>query len=91
MDRIPKSRGPEFWENEPGPVWRGCQMDGRRAVHLKCPSGHIGGLYNHAILKDGEVRPSVVCPEPGCTWHVWAKLEDWAAASPAEPKGQEAE
>lgn len=44
---------------------------------IKCPNGHIGSLRNHSIAADGTVTPSVVCHDPECGWHVWARLDGW--------------
>jgi hypothetical protein len=72
---------------ERGPAWRPIADmgdgphtygDGRplRAV-VTCPRGHTLGLP-HRIADDGTVRPSIVCPEKGCGWHVWGRLEGWS-------------
>lgn len=36
-------------------------------------------LCNHTIAADGTVSPSVVCPHPGCGWHVFLRLDGWPA------------
>lgn len=33
----------------------------------------------HDVAADGAVSPSLVCPFPPCTWHVFVQLEDWGA------------
>ncbi len=38
------------------------------------------GSRGHDIQDDGVVKPSIVCPHPGCTWHVWGRLLDWKPA-----------
>ena len=43
---------------------------------LICPKGHIGQL-DHTIAEDGTVSPSVVCPESGCGFHEYVRLEGW--------------
>lgn len=35
------------------------------------------GTYGHDIAADGTVHPSIVCPFPPCTWHVWGRLLEW--------------
>ncbi len=44
---------------------------------VSCDSGHVAYLSDHTIAADGTVSPSLVCPEPGCSWHVTAKLVGW--------------
>lgn len=58
-------------------TWNGGQTPIFRAVAFCCPNGHIGGLSDHEIAPDGTVSPSVVCPEPGCDFHEFIKLEGW--------------
>lgn len=49
-----------------------------RTAYVACPECHeAAGLHDHDIADDGTVSPSVVCPHPGCSWHVWIKLKDW--------------
>jgi hypothetical protein len=43
-----------------------------------CGNGHIASLADHAIGFGGYVTPSLVCPEPGCSWHEWVHLDGWA-------------
>ncbi len=40
---------------------------------------HGMNIRNHTIASDGTVSPSVVCPHPGCGWHVFVRLVGWAA------------
>gem|GEM_PF-5928197 len=60
-------------------VWRGTKRrDGRRSALVSCPEcGQTCSLSQHKIEKNGEVRPSVVCPVEGCTFHAWVRLEGW--------------
>lgn len=72
-----------------GPAWRPitdygsgphAYGDGRPLrVVVVCPAGHPLGLP-HRIDADGVVHPSIVCPEPGCDWHIWGRLKDWMSA-----------
>ena len=62
-------------------------------VMFECLYGHRTGydLKAHTINERGEVSPSTVCPEDGCTYHVYAQLMDWKgdeglqATAPAGP------
>jgi hypothetical protein len=54
-----------------------------------CPSGHafsIGGGRPfgsvHSIDAQGNVQPSVVCPD--CDWHVMVRLQGWPPDTSAE-------
>lgn len=66
------------------------------AVMLECTNGHrvCYDMQAHKIDPAGVVTPSTVCPEAGCTFHVWAKLSDWRgdegpqATAPAGPPGK---
>lgn len=44
-----------------------------------CEAGHVCALTskNHTVAPDGTLNPSLVCATPGCTWHVFARLERW--------------
>jgi len=50
-------------------------------VMIKCPKcGKIAGLDDHVINpvgKNGEVSPSLVCPNDKCNFHEYVELEDW--------------
>lgn len=43
-------------------------------LHITCTTAPDTG---HRIAIDGVVRPSIVCPHAGCSWHVWARLASW--------------
>lgn len=40
---------------------------------VKCPNGHIGVL-DHDVDGQGNVTPSVQCPQEGCTFHEMVRL-----------------
>lgn len=43
-------------------------------VWMVCANGHPA-ILDHDITTDGEVSPSVVCPENGCSFHEWVVLD----------------
>lgn len=65
---------------EPGTWWPVVDARAeRRTASIFCPECKRGAHLNHDIAADGTVTPSVVCPHPGCTWHVMVKLAGWPA------------
>jgi hypothetical protein len=54
-----------------------CGTTSRLRDPLALPA-RADGTHGHVIAADGTVAPSVVCPLPGCGWHVWARLDGWA-------------
>lgn len=54
-------------------------MDGaKRKAYVCCPlCEELLGIWNHIILDDGRVVPSVVCGVKGCKFHEFIKLEGW--------------
>lgn len=59
----------------PGPCW-GLDRHGG-PPWLKCENRHLGRLKDyHEVSEDGQVEPSVVCPQ-GCGWHQRIQLEDY--------------
>lgn len=76
MIEIPKAAASNTWLDD-GPYWRGALLDGERSAMVSCDSGHVAFLGDHAIAADGTVTPSLVCPEKGCTWHVFGRLAGW--------------
>lgn len=48
-----------------------------------CPNGHIGTFDDHLISENGEVSPSVVCPEDDCSFHEWITLADYTLGKQA--------
>ena len=74
---IPK-RGED--PEQPGPWWARIETAGGEPwpyPQVCCPEGHVAGLGDHDIEEDGTVKPSLVCPTGGCSYHVWAKLDGW--------------
>jgi hypothetical protein len=70
-------RNPD-WTRTPLPSWIPVSLpDGRKTADVVCPNGHQGLIEDHEIAASGQVSPSVVCTQDGCTWHVWIKLEGW--------------
>lgn len=56
---------------------------GTRPVMIRCPSckgiAHISRAPGaHHIFTTGEVQPSLVCPNDGCSFHEYVILEDWS-------------
>jgi len=45
-------------------------------ILLTCFNGHTYRL-DHEITVDGTVQPSVDCPEDGCDFHEFVRLECW--------------
>ena len=74
---------------QPG-TWKGTKAaDGHQTALLCCPCGHIASLSSHTIRSNGNVFPSVVCPEPGCGFHEAVYLDGWERlhGDPFEPGG----
>jgi hypothetical protein len=58
--------------------WKGGILDGKRTANVSCPKcGQIASLSQHTIEADGTVKPSLVCPYDGCSFHDHVKLKDW--------------
>jgi len=57
--------------------WRQVVQDGESLVRVSCADGHVADLSSHIIQADGTVKPSVLCPEPGCHWHEFVQLQEW--------------
>jgi len=63
--------------------WRHARSPGDGTTHFDGASVTCGGcgtpfsLARHTIAPDGTVSPSVVCPHPGCSWHVFLRLDGW--------------
>lgn len=70
-------------------LWGATEPFTRTAI-VCCDKGHVGTANPtiHSISADGTLSPSWVCPFKGCTWHVFAQLVGWNAATPA-PRTQE--
>jgi hypothetical protein len=44
---------------------------------MTCTLGHGIVLKDHAVSENGNVRPSVVCNAPGCSFHEIVTLQGW--------------
>jgi hypothetical protein len=44
---------------------------------MACSEGHLLTLRAHRVAGNGDVMPSVVCPEPGCRFHEYVRLDEW--------------
>ncbi len=44
---------------------------------MACPKGHNLTLRNHKIAANGDVKPSVVCPDVDCEFHEYIRLMGW--------------
>lgn len=76
VQAIPRYLG----RDDPPPLtWKACHPStvSRFKAEMTCPYGHGMTLKGHAIDSDGTVRPSVVCPKPGCSFHEFVRLVDW--------------
>lgn len=68
---IPRGKMRGTWQLD----WRKSRPNSATVICPEC--GWLAGLDDHTIRADGSVRPSVVCPNPACTWHVFIQLEGW--------------
>jgi len=55
---------------------------GTKPVLIKCPNcGKIANISrasgHHHIVTNGEVQPSLDCPNEECTFHEFVRLEGW--------------
>ena len=65
------------WHGDKGP-WKGGKTPKGRTALFCCPKcGEAASLFGHTIAVDGTVTPSVVCPQEGCTFHEFIRLEAW--------------
>lgn len=54
--------------------------DHNRIIVMNCPKCGVDStmaLVVHTVMDDGNVSPSYVCPQDGCTFHEHVKLGDW--------------
>jgi len=70
--------------------WNACHPSTEHIfkAELTCPRGHRLTLKGHSISEAGQVQPSVVCRHPGCDFHEFVVLDNWAqrrAVLPAMP------
>lgn len=66
---------------DPPPMhWSPCHASTIRRfkASMTCSEGHGLTLRGHSISPEGNVSPSVVCPHPGCRFHVYVRLENWS-------------
>ena len=42
-----------------------------------CPDGHGMTLKGHRVESNGLLHPSVICPNPNCSFHEFVKLSHW--------------
>ena len=69
-----------FGRDDPPPLtWKACHPStiSRFKAELTCPDGHGMTLKGHTVSSDGTVKPSVVCPKHGCSFHEFVRLIDW--------------
>lgn len=68
------------YDQELGPgSWKG-GVDGNenRTALITCPKcGQVISLHFHGITDEGNVTPSVCCPDVKCGFHDHIKLEGW--------------
>ena len=67
-------------EGDPPPFhWKACHPSTikRFKAEMCCPEGHGLVLKGHSIAADGRVSPSIVCPNPTCSFHEFVSLSDW--------------
>lgn len=65
------------WNGGPLTWWPVTRSDGRKSAMVTCGNAHIASLADHDIGLGGYVTPSLVCPEEGCGWHEWVRLDGW--------------
>ena len=66
---------------DPPPMhWAPCHPSTVRRfkASMTCPNGHGLTLRGHSIASNGDVSPSVVCPELGCAFHEFVRLKRWS-------------
>lgn len=71
----------------PAGHWAACHPSTERIfmAEVTCPRGHRLTLKGHSISEAGQVHPSVVCRHPGCDFHEFVVLENWAQRRAALP------
>lgn len=71
----------------PAGQWNACHPSTEHIfkAELTCPRGHRLTLKGHAISAEGQVQPSVVCRHPGCDFHEFVVLDNWAQRRAALP------
>lgn len=82
--KLGESGGPLTWrpvvwnDKEAAREWMSVNYLDTRAL-ITCGFGHELRLTPniHTVAADGTVQPSWVCTYPGCSFHVFIKLEGW--------------
>jgi len=71
---------PCWYTSMTGYIFIICALCGRRSILRDGPAAapREDGTRGHTISEHGAVTPSIVCPYPQCTWHIWGRLLDWA-------------
>ncbi len=64
--------------SQPGPWWWPLTDGSQKSASVKCPECGLVCVLDHSISDDGTVAPSLVCPEPECSWHVFVQLVGWS-------------
>ncbi len=64
-----------------GPWWKPVTDGDKRSATICCPDCNKVAYLDHQIADNGDVYPSVVCPTPGCNWHVYVTLVGWSSSS----------
>lgn len=56
-----------------------------KSAYIVCPNGHGASLLDHKIAWDGNVSPSVVCPEDGCGFHAIIQFSEFGVHGGTPP------
>ena len=59
-------------------TWNYLRHKGRVSATFVCPECGEYGMLNHEISEDGDVWPSVQCPNPQCAFHEYISLAGWS-------------
>ena len=65
---------------DPPPLhWTPCHPSSVRRfkASITCPNGHGLTLRGHSVASNGDVSPSVVCPDRNCDFHAFIRLKRW--------------
>ncbi len=46
-------------------------------VWVTCPGCGSTGRLDHIVESNGEVNPSIDCPDPRCDFHAMVTLDNW--------------
>lgn len=59
-------------------TWKRLRVGTVKSASINCPlCGEMGLLTDHTIKENGDVEPSVVCPNEECTFHEYVTLVGW--------------